>query len=102
MKDYSHKDSTLRLVVATTVFGLGIDGKDIIHWGAPTDLEQYLQETGWAGRDGRQEEAILYDGKVSSHIKQNVHGEQYHMSSPHTFNYVLRVQFPVVVCCDVC
>ena len=47
--------STLRLVIATTAFGMGVDCKDIrrvTHWGYPSDKEQYIQETGRAGRDG--------------------------------------------------
>lgn len=40
---------TLRVVIATTAFGMGVDCADIrviIHWGPPSTLEQYLQETG--------------------------------------------------------
>ena len=44
----------LRVVIATVAFGMGLDCPNvcnIYHWGAPGDLEQYLQETGCAGRD---------------------------------------------------
>ena len=37
----------LRLVIATTAFGLGIDCpgiRRIIHWGLPTSMEEYVQE----------------------------------------------------------
>ena len=39
---------TLRVVLATTAFGMGIDCPDIervIHWGSPSTLEQYVQES---------------------------------------------------------
>ena len=42
---------------------MGIDCPDIrriVHWGMPTTLEEYLQETGRAGRDGQASIAILY------------------------------------------
>ena len=33
-----------------------------MHWGPPANAEAYLQETGRAGRDGMQAQAILYHG----------------------------------------
>ena len=67
--------SNLKLVIATTAFGMGVDCQDIrciIHWGAPCDIEQYVQETGRAGRDGLQAEAILYQGKIGKHTSQGI------------------------------
>ncbi len=47
-------DSPLRVVIATTAFGLGIDCPDVCHvisFGFPSDIESYVQETGRTGRD---------------------------------------------------
>ena len=57
------KDSSLRVVVATIAFGMGIDIPDIrkvIHIGPPNDVEGYVQETGRGGRDSLTCVAILY------------------------------------------
>lgn len=63
----AYKNNDIKVVFATNAFGMGIDIPDIrvvVHFMLPESIEQYYQEVGRAGRNGKGATAyVLYSNK---------------------------------------
>jgi ATP-dependent DNA helicase RecQ len=63
------------IMVATSAFGMGIDKPNIcyiLHYQVPGSLEQYVQEAGRAGRDGRPAHCILLSDPADLEIQERL------------------------------
>ena len=110
---FSKVNGKLRLVIATTAYGMGVDCPDIkriIHWGSPYTIEEYVQGTGHAGWDRTAAVAILYKAKgnkgLTAPMKQYLENAVV-CRSKLLFQHFLKYTDGIVTsqgckCCDIC
>ena len=105
-------ESTLRIVIATVAFGMGIDCKNvtqIIHLQPSHDVESYVQEVGRAGRNGNLSVAHLLHTKKHKQLDNTM--KEYLCNESTCRRDILFKNFegyqhptdlPDCLCCDVC
>jgi ATP-dependent DNA helicase RecQ len=83
----------LSVVVATVAFGMGIDKPNVrfvIHYDIPRNIEAYYQETGRAGRDGLDADAVMFfdpaDAAWIRRMIEQTENEQQRRVESHKFN----------------
>ena len=114
---FTNPQSSLRIVVATIAFGMGIDAPNIekiLHYGPSDSIESYIQETARCGCDGRDSLAILHYRKrditpnrtVSDTMKMYVGNTGYCRRKllMRVFETMDEITFPSPIhkCCDIC
>ncbi|KAG8166112.1 hypothetical protein KVR01_004664 [Diaporthe batatas] len=66
--------NNVRVVVATIAFGMGVDKADIrniVHYTQASTVEEYSQQIGRAGRDGKRSNCMFYLCHADSYIREN-------------------------------
>jgi ATP-dependent DNA helicase RecQ len=69
-----------RVIVSTNAFGMGIDKPDVrsvVHFDAPDCLENYTQEAGRAGRDGKDALAVLLYGAADLRALESLPAQRF-------------------------
>lgn len=109
MKD---PNGACRVVFCTVAFGMGVDIpniRTIIHYGPPSDIEDYVQETGRGGRDGLECNACLYlhpgycekvSPEMKKYIKNTVTCRRVMLMQSFHGNEIEPMKYHT--CCDVC
>ena len=124
LSSMQNADGVVRVVFATIALGMGVNlvgVNRVIHYGAPSSIEDYFQESGRAGRSGEQAKSTVYwkpsdapirkvadprnieIAAVRSYLENNMECRRYQLLR--YFDVNLATKLPTrdnILCCDVC
>ncbi|XP_052274397.1 ATP-dependent DNA helicase RecQ-like [Dreissena polymorpha] len=111
-KDMGHDDGLIRLLVATSAAGMGVNFKgvnQVINYGVPKNMDTFVQQLGRAGRDGTQAMALLlYCGRqckgIDSDMKNYISDDSKCRRNLLLSAYNTDVNKGLLkhLCCDIC
>jgi ATP-dependent DNA helicase RecQ len=110
---FSKENGMVRVLFATTAFGMGVDCKGldlVVHYGPPSNVDDYVQESGRAGRDNSKSHAVLVSypkctsGKVSKTMKDYIKNNTIcrRQMLLQCFDSKTSYEIPKDECCNVC
>ena len=111
LESFQSDTGCIRILVATIAFGMGVDCKQVhrtVHFGPAKNVEAYMQESGRAGRDGKQSTAyLLYQSVQLTHVDKDI--KNYLKSKSCRREFLLSYfdvhcssKEPLHLCCDNC
>ncbi len=77
---YQFLKDELDIICATNAFGMGVNKSNIrtvVHLHLPSSAEQYIQEIGRAGRDGKQSSSVLFFTKEDRRVPLNFIAQEF-------------------------
>lgn len=111
LESFQSDRGCVRILVATIAFGMGVDCKQVhrtIHFGPAKNVEAYMQESGRAGRDGKQSIAyLLYQSLQLIHVEKDI--KKYIKTKSCRREFLMSffdvhhsTKDPLHLCCDNC
>ena len=111
VKSFCDPSGNLRVVICTVAFGMGLDCpnvRKVMHWGPPTDLEGYIQESGRGGE--MCESTIMYHQSDQVHTtklmveycENNSSCRRHKLFKDFDDYDSLKLPLSACKCCDIC
>lgn len=114
LESFSKSDGKCRVIISTIAFGMGVNISNVrcvVHFGPSSNIDNYVQESGQAGRDNKPSHAVIYlypgalRGNVSKDMKKYCWNESRTCRRQLLFRSYLGTLATTTIlhdCCDIC